>query len=60
MVVIYNMKITIKSVINHKPLLIKNITFKFVSCNPFDNPIWVVVWSKNMDINKNDNNVTCL
>ncbi len=37
------MRVTIKSVINHRPLLIKNTTFKFVSYNPTDTPIRVVV-----------------
>jgi len=36
-------RVTIKSVINHSPLLIKNTTIKFVSYNPFDIPIRVVV-----------------
>ena len=54
------MRVIIKSVINHSPLLIKNTTFKFVSYNPFDIPIRVVVWSKYMTINNNDNNVAFL
>ena len=37
------MRVIIKSVINHSPLLIKNVTFKFVSYNPFDIPMRVVV-----------------
>ena len=58
--VMNNVMVTIKSVINHNPLLIKNITFKFVSYNPFDIPMRVVVWSNNITINNNDNNVACL